>query len=509
MTVVLACVVMCVVSAVAQAEAPCPNEALRQELRSGALPDCRAYEVVSPMFRDGATFDFGRAAISGAGSHVIAQALGSFAGTGSESYSNTEYELSRTSTGWVADALDPSGSASPESNFFAASADLTRTLWGLHRPSQSIYEEDLYVREPDGRFIEIGPMVPPSFASGPPSGTTTTFGRGPLIHTLYNGGGGASADLSHVLVDIKIEGAQQLIGARWPGDLTVGENDDSLYEYAGTGVARPELVGVTNEDRQISNCGTELGSAQFGDKYNAVSASGATIFFTAEAGGCTGLNQQKEEIVGAGPKVNELYARIDGVETVPISEPSFSQCRECRTGTATPEEPAVAEQPAEFRGASDDGSKVFFTTEQELFAGQTTENLYEYDFGNSKFQNKVVLASVGSATPEVQGMARVSEDGSHVYFVAKGVLTTEPDLSLAPGHQVAVAGEDNLYVFERDAAHTGGRVRFIATLPEADAQDWSAEDERPVEATPDGRFVVFTSVGDSHPGRHEYGLASV
>lgn len=175
--------------------------------------------------------------------------------------------------------------------------------------------------------------------------------------------------------------------------------------------------------------------------------------------------------------------------------------------------------PAEFAGASEDGSKVFFLTEQELFAGNSTMNLYEYDF-DVPGARKVVRVSIGLPTPEVQGVARVSEDGSSVYFVAKAVLTKEPRggtdgpclTELSPterseeeltetGKCRAQGGGSNLYRFERDAAHPTGTVTFIATLSESlDKRDWQTRDQRPVQATADGRFLVFESAADLTAG---------
>ena len=198
-----------------------------------------------------------------------------------------------------------------------------------------------------------------------------------------------------------------------------------------------------------------------------------------------------------------------------------SQCLECNT---------TVKAPAEFSGASEDGSKVFFLTEQELFSGDTTKNLYEYDFDN-RDERKIVRVSGGSETPEVQGVARVSENGSHVYFVAKGVLTTEPRGGGCVEKCLPAPGANNLYVFERDAANRGGRTAFIATLSSeteaelvkakeactggekveceeraeqafnqrnrADSADWYGSS---VQSTPDGQFLVFDSVADLTPG---------
>lgn len=191
------------------------------------------------------------------------------------------------------------------------------------------------------------------------------------------------------------------------------------------------------------------------------------------------------------------------LQTVPLSEPSLAYCAES---------PALTCGDAEFEGASQDGSRVFFTSTQALVAGASNDtaggdsavggcvattpglggcNLYEYEFlpGGG---HRLVLASAGSGVPQVQGVARISEDGSHVYFVAKGVLTGTPnDLG-----EAASEGAENLYVFERDAGFPEGRTSFIARLSSADEFDWAQADNRPVQASSEGSFLVFISHRD-------------
>jgi hypothetical protein len=500
-------------------EAFCPNET-SPGFRS-YLPECRAYEQVTPVFKDGTRL--GPRDVSEDGSRLLAESLGSFAGSESDTESHgSVYELSRSSSGWNVSAISPPASELPAQRLLAASPELGETLWLARAPSESLAAANFYVRESDGAIAELGPLLPPSDTSGPPAGESQGFLYG--FNLLFEE---ASEDFSGVLFDLFGLRAKGL--PLWPGDTTTGQR--SLYEYSARESSHAELVGVNSEGRLISSCETFLGSAYEHELYNAVSADGGTVFYTAAS--CT--NQPGE------PHVNELYARLGTfpIDSVAISEPPFNACEECQTGIGTFRHPAVSEQPAEFAGASRDGSLAFFTTRQELLSGAMGENLYEYDFDNPE-GHKVVRVSTGSEDPEVQGVARVSENGTHAYFVAHGVLTREARESeggrclaeLGAPEKVEEEekahssetkeeeeqnngeepkgsrcrprlGGDNLYMFERDAADPAGRLAFVATLSSSDGGpygDWSGEDHRPVQATPDGQFLVFRSVADLTAG---------
>jgi hypothetical protein len=460
--------------------AECPNDDVAGF--ADYLPGCGAYEMVTPPFKAGNRPEQ-LAAVSEDGSRVIVSDVGAFAGTESDVF-GVKYELTRTSGGWVATSLAPPAStfSATDSKVFAESPDLTKTLWALRKPTQATTARDLYIRGPEGTFTKIGPTSPPTVAEGPPSGASQNF-------TGFYSFAGASDDLTHVLFSATgIKSSSQ----PWPGDTTLALQT-SLYEYVGTGNTHPELVGVSDgstmlENRRIpagelvSSCSTFLGSLSSRDVYNAVSESGARVFFTAAGR----INVPECKFANtAGSEVNELYARVDNLETVPISEPTVSQCGACQT---TPRSPAT------FQGAARDGTKVFFLTEQELLPGAEGMNLYEYDFANNAGK-KIVRVSAGSEEPEVLGVSRVSEDGSHVYFVARGVLTGSNKEGVGP-----TQGSPNLYGYERDTTFPAGRLVFVGTLGEEDSADWQVADERPVQASPDGRFVAFQSVADLTPG---------
>ncbi len=463
----------------------CPNAAFRMG-PSASLPDCRAYELVTPAFKDGGLPNvnpFGSPGFTPLdGSNLIFASFGGFGNPGGNvGTEGSRYTAGRTAAGWASTPIEPpealfynvGGLATP---FTDASSDFNTSLFE-EVPASSVKPIDkrFYLSQPDGSLVEVGPAASPSAVAAEPPNEN----RG--VNVLYKG---ASSDLSHVLFVLEDNGHTV---AFWPGDGTLREAGtlSSLYEYIGTGNSAPILVGVDNTGQQITQCGTALGGGNpfSGSAYNAISTDGSTVFFTAAAGGCT-----SEGVTGSGPPVAEVFARIDQSRTVAISEPSSADCSACNTAS-------LAE--ALFEGASRDGSKAFFLTSQALLGTDTTQNLYSFDSGAPAGQRVTRVSAGDPVAANVQGVVRVSEDGSHVYFVAQGVLTTTPN---GQG-QSAQAGNDNLYVHEPDPAHPGQSMTvFVAALSGSDSNDWETRDDaRQVEATPDGRFLLFASTNDLTP----------
>jgi hypothetical protein len=446
------------------------------------LPDNRAYEMITPPQKNGAligvVFIGSRPDVSEGGSRVIASSVQCFAGSGSCSADRLQegdpFAFTRTSDGWVTTPLAPPSTQFDINTVERFSADAGTALFSVPTPPAG--EDAWYARRSDGSFLDIGPVTPPSAGA-----------LGPADDVVA-----ATADLSHIVYSLR--GGV----VRWPFDPS---SESSSYEYVGGGNTAPALVGVSGgagSTDLISTCGTLQGGVGpgFSYFYNSLSADGGTVYFTAMTaiggGACLGSG------VNAGTPVpaDTLYARIDGSRTVLISGRSPLGC-------VSPACLGSSPSKAEFQGASTDGSRVFFTSTQQLTddASEGSQNLYEYNFSRPAGENLVAVSAGDSSGegPQVQGVEAISSDGSHIYFAAKGVLT-----GVANGQgQVAQGGAENLYMFERDANYPQGRVAFIAALPLSDEEFVVRGEGQPgfvggvglANVTPDGRFLVFMSHG--------------
>jgi hypothetical protein len=490
-----------------------------------ALPEGRHYEMVSPPYKGGyGVFRLTAVAVSGAGEgeRVVFSSLGTFAGVPNNTLAS-DYLARRGPGGWstvplVAPASIESGSLSGLSPGLESAV-----FFGSPGPSSGAAEEETL--EPEFLWHDLD--TPDTAPNAPQPGPNFTLAGMPLKRLdgkrARASQGGESPELCHVLFrkgpSIELE--------RFLPEATGTEGD--LYDMT-TGVpgcsGEPgiRLVGVGNtngphgEPAPISKyCHTYLGGENGngeGNSFDAVSVDGSEIFFTSNTGKVSSVNECDGVFsYPANPAVS--YVRLNGERTVQVSEPLAVDCQSgpCKT---------AVQQRAEFVGASETGSRVFFTTTQPLVTGDTDtgKDLYMASIGcpagepSCEPSQREVLSmiqvshdpNVGEAA-EVQKVVRVAPDGGRVYFVAHGVLSEEGPVGEG-SQSKPLKGANNLYVY--DAEEGSGTVRFIADLCSGPERSGEASDLRcpstlgsgevnndselvAQTAGPDGSYLVFTS----------------
>ncbi len=511
----------------------CPDEAARQARGSLSLPDCRAYELVTPPEKNDALIGhpftgIQEPVISNDGTKLISSSIQCFAESpsciGQRGNDGATYEFARTPSGWATHPLLPAFGALDGAETYttwAADPNHGTSVFSALAPTPE-QQEDLWVRQADGTLVKVGPLEEEGRFTGLP-----TDERVYLDEWLAN------ADLSHVVYEsVVITGDEK--GSAWAFDPTVKSTD--LYEYADTLEPQPNgfplMVGVQGGYEKganhslVSVCSTMLGfghntASQFAAP---LSQTGRTVFFTAEGrdqGGCEANSSE-----ATAPPVNQLWARVDGEVSPAKAGPGLPEAHSVLISAATGaagsgcttteclKDSTTEPADARFEAATPDGSAAVFTSGQQLTdnAGQGSNNLYESvcsepcgAAGEEPAAKERELFDVSEASdqlpvtngPRVLGLEALSADGSHVYFVAEGVLTGSEENH---NHEHAEESEPNLYVYERDEAQAQGHVAFIATLSSApgelqDAQsNWNTiAGGHVANVTPDGRFLVFAS----------------
>jgi hypothetical protein len=413
--------------------AGCSNEALRTGY-SASLPDCRAYEQVSPVDKNGGGVGpfLRRLPSSVDGNRVAYFSSQPFAGVQGAADLTLSYVASRGAGGWSTHGLLPREAASNTFVFGAEveafSSDLSsyvlhigggRVNGGLSGqddpplvPGEPPNTQNLFVRSTETGTAQLVDVTPPGVASPDPSAATLFVG--------------ATPDLSHVFF---VEDA--------PLTSNAPAGHEDLYEWSGGSV---RLVSVLPNGSPVELEG-EI------PRLDSVSENGSRVVFS------------------IGGEAFGTYIRENDARTVKIPN-------------------------GEFWAASGDGSKIFFTAKAS--AGLTNDtalstlgqhadnNLYKYD----DTTGGLVDLTPNNGEAEVLGVPGVSNDGSYVYFVAEGVF--------AAG---ATNGKPNLYVWHEGMTSF---VATLEAGDTSDAPDWLKQSntfvKRTSEVTPDGTHLVFMSM---------------
>jgi hypothetical protein len=478
-----------------------------------ALPDGRAFEQVSPLYKGGA----GAPAVEAVGmdgGSVAYYAPDAFAGapTGlSQNIDSFDYLARRTVTGWATVPVTPPATVMPvalgENRDITPDMEATLAL-GNTGPSNEAAEQD----GKEAAIVVHSTRLADTGVNWNVIGRALALlGEGPLQLRYL----GASQDFCHVYFDEFTD--QEFSILTRPQVLLEGAENakPQLYELSagcGDGPIVLRLVAIDNAGSVISpGCRPNLGIEHLSERsralqaFNAIAADGHTVFFT----GCV-ENSEAD---------HQLFARLGGEKTIEISKPVAESCTEVPCGEAD------KRANAEFMGASEDGLTVFFTTAAELSSTDTDsgKDLYMASLGCSsgaecKTSARVVTEMTqvsqnpNNAPANVKGVVRVAPDGSRAYFVAEGdLLSAAARVKLeGEGMQVPRVGADNLYEFAKSDS-----VKFVGDLCSAhdisgtvedshcpsvsgtDTELWLLSNGRSEAQTAekDGRYLVFSSYG--------------
>ncbi len=454
----------------------CPNQGFRIGA-SAPLPDCRAYEMVSPVDKNGADIIAGRnnleaegyAQVSPDGEKLAYATRGSaaFGEDPPNSFVINQYLAARVEgIGWSSEAIHPpypgrrvkGAVAGAGREFIAFSPDLC-SAWVV-----------------DFQTPALNPDAQPEAANlyrrqncGPEAGSFETLTTAPLplegearsSYVTNNSVQGASADSRHAIFRAK---------APLTADAAAGVNAQ-LYDRFNGGL---HLVSVLpgGEADPVSATVGGAGGAGSDSLQGAVSEDGSYVYWTSVG----------TDLVG------KIYLRHHPEQGIVKGECTKAS-KACTIAVSTGNN-------AFFWAAASDGSKALYSEGQDL---------YEFDLGEAEAGEapRLIAHHVRNFGDDFRGgVTGVSKDLSRVYFLSTDVLAGSGQNS--EGDE-ASAGKPNLYLYEAGS----GSFEFVATVLESDAGKPEPDAEkingisyslispnaqyRATRVTPDGTRIAFES----------------
>jgi hypothetical protein len=392
---------------------PCANEASRTGPAAN-LPDCRSYEQLTPLDKEGAqeafhyAGGFNTAALPGEdGEHLLLDAVATKWGAGPGA-GQSPYFFSRAEGGWRMTAA----ASQPE--------------FGLNTPSPQVFAPNLTRFGFESGFDTFGAESKDlEFRAGPPGGPYATVATVPRKQVGLQGGWvAASADFSKLILQVE---DRKLVEPP-----TTTKSGFDLYEYSG-GELRQVNVGIGTCGARIVH-GEEHTGAVSGA--HSLSADGSRVFFEAVPGSnCS--------------EPTHLYMRVGGAETRDLGAVSFLAANEAGSevllektsgeahevllyDTETAAETHLFAAHSTLREAHElrvsAGPKLtalYFASTEQLTpeapsVSSEARNLYRYDILAEKL-HFLVQATRNPGATSTSLIESVSPDGRYAYLGAEAV----------------------------------------------------------------------------------------
>ncbi len=445
----------------------CPNQAFRTEA-SARLPNCRAYELVSPLDKNGGDVTSGEITeaytapnkSSADGERLAFASLRAFANPSAAPLTN-QYLSARGPDGWSTDAISPPRSSDDlwppafTGQFKAFDDDLCGGWFiqdsdfalapGAPPGVASIYRRDYCTA--GSSYELLTPVDPPGFGLEPGEIKAEFYAPTPQgfsadqSHTVFRAaaelteGACKTAGINQVYLTSK-GGPLRLVSALPNGKATCTNSSAGTFEDSTGGFRESTLVGAVSED-------------------------GSRVFWTDSLNPLLATEGQ----VGTVDPGN-LYLRRNATEEQ--SPVEFGQCtEEEKACTVT----ISKSGEARFWAADPEGTTAIYGVRSE-----TTEELFEYDVEEAKSES----IAIG-----VKGVAGISEDASRVYFVSTAALSGEQENSEG---DKAVAKAQNLYLYE-----AGVGIVFVARTSSLDSLESVKPSNRTSRISPNGLHLAFAS----------------
>lgn len=426
----------------------CPNSALRTG-PAAVLPDCRAWEQVSPVDKGDSEVTpgqgIGTVESVGDGNTVAYPSLGGF--PGEPSSEDGAYELgSRGGTDWSTIGLDPPNDVAlglAAQDVVAVSDDGSRSLVvtsAVLAAGGIAGNDNLYVHTAStGTYQLVATSSDPSFAqpsSG--SGFLLVYGATPDFSTIYLRSRDAltptAAASNENLYEWTSGGGLTLAGVLPDGSPTSGETFPTTPPPYGE-----SWVSTNGSETVFVDDGTSLLYLRSGDNVLNIS-DGQAVDDTA-----FGMTPDGSEVFFLSPDKLTADSTADGRDEL--------YRYDVATGDLT--DMTVATDPTDTQGgfvqqvlgSSADGSRVYFSAKGDLAPGATSgqTNLYESHDGAISW-----IATVSGA-----GQPEVSPSGQYLMFVSPDSLVAGAN---ANGHLQA-------YVFDAEATSANAELQCASCTP--------------------------------------------